>query len=57
MCLGQDHSYGLRPLLRQGISDASLKAALIEAITLKPRRHEFREKPGHIMRFMSMTGG
>jgi cyclic pyranopterin phosphate synthase len=57
LCLGQDHSYALRPLLRQGISDASLKAALIEAIALKPRRHEFREKPGHIMRFMSMTGG
>lgn len=57
LCLGQDHSYALRPLLRQGINDTSLKAALSEAIALKPRRHEFREKPEHILRFMSVTGG
>ncbi len=57
LCLGQNHSYALRPLLRQGINDTSLKAALSEAIALKPRRHEFREKPEHILRFMSVTGG
>jgi len=57
LCLGQDHNYALYPLLRRGVSDASLTAALIEAIALKPRRHEFREKPGHVVRFMSMTGG
>jgi cyclic pyranopterin phosphate synthase len=57
MCLGQDHSYALRPLLRQGISDAELQAAIVEAIARKPRRHEFREKPEHVVRFMSMTGG
>jgi cyclic pyranopterin phosphate synthase len=57
LCLGQDHSYALRPLLRSGISDADLKAVLIEVIARKPKRHEFREKPEKIVRFMSMTGG
>ena len=57
MCLGQDHCYELRPLLRQGISDAELRAAIVEAIARKPARHKFREKPEHVVRFMSMTGG
>ena len=57
LCLGQDHKYQLRPLLRQGISDAGLKDAIIEAIALKPERHEFLDKPGQVVRFMSMTGG
>jgi cyclic pyranopterin phosphate synthase len=57
MCLGQDNSFALRPLLRAGISDDGLKAAIIEAIALKPERHEFREAPAKVIRFMSMTGG
>jgi cyclic pyranopterin phosphate synthase len=57
LCLGQDHKYELRPLLRQGISDDGLQEAIIEALTLKPERHEFREKPQQVVRFMSMTGG
>jgi cyclic pyranopterin phosphate synthase len=57
LCLGQDHSYPLRPLLRQGISHEGLKDAIIEALALKPERHEFTEKPGHVMRCMSLTGG
>lgn len=57
MCLGQEHNYELRPLLRAGISDAELEAAIIEAIALKPERHEFSEKPEQVVRFMSMTGG
>ena len=57
LCLGQDHKFELRPLLRQGISDDGLKNALIEAIAIKPEKHEFREKPGQVVRFMSMTGG
>ncbi len=57
VCLGQNHSYPLRPPLRAGVSDARLKTALIEAIARKPWRHEFRERPGHLVRFMSMTGG
>jgi cyclic pyranopterin phosphate synthase len=57
LCLGQDHHYPLRPLLRRGISDAGLRDAIIEALALKPERHEFRDKPGQVVRFMSMTGG
>jgi len=57
MCLGQEHNFELRPLLRSGISDAELEAAIIEAIALKPERHEFSDKPEQVVRFMSMTGG
>ncbi|MEO6696727.1 MAG: GTP 3',8-cyclase MoaA, partial [Gammaproteobacteria bacterium] len=57
MCLGQDHKFALRPLLRAGISDAELKQVIYQAIALKPERHEFREKPAQVIRFMSMTGG
>jgi cyclic pyranopterin phosphate synthase len=34
-----------------------LKNAIMEAITLKPEKHEFSERPGQIVRFMNMTGG
>ena len=57
MCLGQEHNFELRPLLRAGISDAELRAAIIQAIALKPERHEFSDKPEKILRFMSKTGG
>jgi cyclic pyranopterin phosphate synthase len=57
MCLGQDEKFEFRPLLRGGASDADLEAAIRETIELKPERHEFREAPGKILRFMSMTGG
>ncbi|OWY37263.1 GTP 3',8-cyclase MoaA [Xenophilus sp. AP218F] len=57
MCLGQEQRFELRPLLRAGISDAGLEAAIAEAIELKPERHEFSEKPQKLVRFMSMTGG
>lgn len=57
LCLGQEDKLELRPLLRGGISDAELKHAIVAAIARKPERHEFREKPGQIIRFMSMTGG
>ncbi|AAZ96976.1 Elongator protein 3/MiaB/NifB [Thiobacillus denitrificans ATCC 25259] len=57
MCLGQDEKFEFRPLLRDGCSDAELDAAIVEAINLKPERHEFREAPHKLVRFMSMTGG
>jgi cyclic pyranopterin phosphate synthase len=57
LCLGQDHKYELRPLLRQGISDDGLKNAIVEAIAIKPEKHEFRNNPGQVVRFMNMTGG
>ncbi|VAW50168.1 Cyclic pyranopterin phosphate synthase (MoaA) [hydrothermal vent metagenome] len=57
LCLGQNDKIELRPLLRQGISDNELKNILIKAITLKPEKHEFKNKPEQIVRLMSMTGG
>ena len=57
LCLGQDDKVELRPLLRQGISDDDLKTVLIEAIGLKPKKHEFKDKPDQVVRLMSMTGG
>jgi len=57
LCLGQDDKVELRPLLRQGISDAELKNVLINAIALKPEKHEFNDKPEQVVRLMSMTGG
>jgi len=57
LCLGQDDKVELRPLLRSGIDDAGLKQALRAAIARKPERHEFREQPQKIVRFMSRTGG
>ncbi len=57
MCLGQDHKFELRPLLRQGIDDEALEAAIREAMDLKPERHEFSEAPEKVLRFMSYTGG
>lgn len=57
LCLGQEDQLEFRPLLRSGASDADLDAALRTAIASKPERHEFREAPGKVVRFMSMTGG
>ena len=57
LCLGQEHSMSLRPLLREAISDEELQRKIVEAIALKPERHEFVEKPGQVVRTMSMTGG
>jgi cyclic pyranopterin phosphate synthase len=57
MCLGQSDKMALRPLLRAGASHRDIKQAIIEAIARKPERHEFREKPEQVVRFMSVTGG
>ncbi len=57
LCLGQDDKIELRPLLRGGISDEGLKDAIRAAIARKPEKHEFREQPQKIVRFMSRTGG
>ena len=57
LCLGQEHSMELRPLLRSGISDAELSGQIRRAIDLKPERHEFREAPQKLVRVMSRTGG
>jgi cyclic pyranopterin phosphate synthase len=57
MCLGQNESFEFRPLLRGGATDSELETAIRNAIELKPERHEFREAPQKIVRFMSKTGG
>lgn len=57
LCLGQAHAVSLRSLLRSGADDAALRAALIEALALKPERHAFGEAPGGIVRVMAATGG
>jgi len=57
LCLGQTDKLEFRPLLRQGISDEELKAAITEAIDHKPEKHEFNTKPEQVVRVMSMTGG
>jgi len=57
LCLGQDDKLELRPLLRRGIDDDELRQAIAGAVARKPWRHEFRERPEHVVRFMSMTGG
>ena len=57
MCLGQEAKFEFRPLLRAKASDDELECAVRTAIDLKPERHEFRETPYKIVRFMSATGG
>ena len=57
LCLGQEDKVEFRPLLRGGASDAEIEAAIRNAIDIKPERHEFKEKPQKLVRFMSMTGG
>lgn len=57
MCLGQEHNFALRPLLRAGISDTELEQAIRAAIEIKPERHEFREQPEKLIRVMARTGG
>ena len=57
LCLGQEHSYPLKPVLRSGVTDEELKQHLIKALALKPQKHEFVSKPDQVIRIMSVTGG
>ena len=57
MCLGQEDKFEFRPLLRGSASDREIEDAILHAINLKPEKHEFREQPHKLVRFMSMTGG
>ena len=61
MCLGQDSSVNLRDALRADQSLRLLNGAIDEAITLKPKGHEFSigdndDKPT-LKRHMNVTGG
>ncbi len=57
LCLGQDDKLELGPLLKAGASDEEIEQAILDAVARKPARHEFREAPKKLVRFMSMTGG
>jgi cyclic pyranopterin phosphate synthase len=61
MCLGQEDAADLRAPLRASKSNDLLNAAIDEAITRKPRGHDFvidrRHKRPALARHMSMTGG
>ncbi|MGQ9685596.1 MAG: GTP 3',8-cyclase MoaA [Thiobacillaceae bacterium] len=57
LCLGQEDRVDFRTLLRGGASDDDLEATIVQAMDLKPKRHEFREQPTKLVRFMNMTGG
>ncbi|MBI5329166.1 MAG: GTP 3',8-cyclase MoaA [Betaproteobacteria bacterium] len=57
LCLGQEEQVDFRSLMRGGATDPEIIAAIRRAIDLKPERHEFREAPGKLVRFMNMTGG
>jgi cyclic pyranopterin phosphate synthase len=61
MCLGQEDKAELRPVLRASASDEDLRQAIDEAITRKPKGHDFvidrRQNGPAVPRHMSMTGG
>ena len=61
MCLGQDDAAELRAPLRASESDELLEAAMREAISRKPKGHDFiidrRHNRPAIARHMSVTGG
>ena len=61
MCLGQDDAADLRAPLRASDDDAGLHAAIREAISRKPKGHDFiidrRTKKPAVARHMSVTGG
>ncbi|MGH7070799.1 MAG: GTP 3',8-cyclase MoaA [Acetobacteraceae bacterium] len=61
MCLGQDDSADLRRPLRQSADDGALEAAVFEAISRKPKGHDFvidrRHQRPAVARHMSVTGG
>jgi cyclic pyranopterin phosphate synthase len=61
MCLGQDDAADLRAPLRASADDGRLDAAIREAISRKPKGHDFvidrRHRGPAVARHMSVTGG
>ena len=61
MCLGQDDKAELGKVMRQSPSDQGLEQAIDEAISRKPKGHDFvidrRHRAPAVQRHMSMTGG
>lgn len=59
LCLGNEHSVDLKQVIRTHPGDmAALKQAIVDAMQIKPEKHEFNihEQPV-ILRHMSATGG
>ncbi len=61
MCLGQEDAADLRAPLRASSDDAIISEAIDDAISRKPKGHDFiidrrQQRPG-VGRHMSVTGG
>lgn len=57
LCLGQEDRLELRPMLRSGASNETIRQAIRDAVMRKPERHNFNEVPEAILRPMSALGG
>jgi len=61
MCLGQDDAADLRAPLRASDADDAVRTAILDAITRKPKGHDFDAQRladgAQVVRFMSLTGG
>ncbi len=61
LCLGQDDMVDLKPSVRESSDNDLIKKAILDAIKIKPRGHDFdaeRLSDGaQVVRFMSHTGG
>jgi cyclic pyranopterin phosphate synthase len=59
LCLGQEHAADLRAVLRERPGDdAALKRAIVAAMAIKPKGHDFNLAAAPvILRHMSVTGG
>jgi len=59
LCLGHEGALDLKTLMRRYPGDSErLRQAVVDALQLKPEKHEFRtDEQVQVVRFMSMTGG
>ena len=61
MCLGQEDTADLRTALRTSTDESTLQQTIREAITRKPKGHDFiidrRNNQPSVNRHMSVTGG
>lgn len=59
LCLGQEHSVDLRRIIRAHPGEIEpLKQAIVRAIALKPKGHDFNlDSSTQILRHMNVTGG
>jgi cyclic pyranopterin phosphate synthase len=57
LCLGQENKVGLMSLMRDGKSDDEIKEVIINALQLKPKRHNFEDLENIDSRQMVEIGG